>query len=88
MTDYVNCPACRGRGMIPLEDAEVLEAHDDANRSEARQLQRQREQEIARVNLARRIADAEERQRAMERVILGHQAAAADAAGEACAATP
>jgi uncharacterized Zn finger protein (UPF0148 family) len=27
MSNYVSCPACKGRGLIPLEQAEAIKAH-------------------------------------------------------------
>jgi hypothetical protein len=35
MSDYVNCPTCHGRGVIPLEEARRIEAHGQASRDAA-----------------------------------------------------
>jgi hypothetical protein len=32
MSDYVNCPACGGRGVLPLEEAQRIEEHAVAGR--------------------------------------------------------
>ena len=37
MTDYVNCPACKGKGVLPLEEARRIESHADAAADEARE---------------------------------------------------
>jgi hypothetical protein len=45
MADYVSCPACHGKGLIPLEEAARIEAHVAADREEQAREQREREEQ-------------------------------------------
>ncbi len=67
MTDYVSCPTCHGRGLIPAEDAAVIEAHASTEYSETQKLQRLREQEMHEKLLAAKLADAAARQASLDR---------------------
>jgi hypothetical protein len=35
MSDFVNCPTCHGRGVVPLATAESMHAHGQAALAEA-----------------------------------------------------
>ena len=67
MSDYVNCPACHGRGVIPLEEARRIEAHHQTD-YEAEQA---RQAEVLQRNAARRTRAAEERLRDLEAAVYG-----------------
>jgi hypothetical protein len=71
MADFANCPACHGRGVIPLAEAERIEVHAEANRDVARAGQREREAGMLRANLERRKAEAEARQAEIEALVSG-----------------
>lgn len=68
MSDYVSCPACKGKGLIPLEDAEAIKAHASVTASEAQQAAWEHRRDMVRLdnevrarNLEARKADAEKR---------------------------
>lgn len=61
MADYANCPTCHGPGVIPVEQAERIEAHATVNYDAAREEQRQREAQWRRAEVERRKAAAEQR---------------------------
>lgn len=44
MADYVSCPACHGKGLIPLEQAARIEVHDTANWEAKRREQAERDE--------------------------------------------
>ena len=61
MSDYVNCPACHGKGVIPLEEARRIEAHQMVTRDE-QAAERQRERaEQDRAEIEYRIKVSRER---------------------------
>lgn len=55
MTDYVSCPACHGKGLLPLEEAERIRAHDRVTGDEQAGRQRREEAELRRADLAARL---------------------------------
>jgi hypothetical protein len=61
MSDYVSCRACHGPGLIPLKEAARTEVYDTVNWDAAREAQREREREINRAVLRRRMEAAEDR---------------------------
>lgn len=73
MTDYVNCPTCHGRGVIPLEEARRIEAHQTVTLSEQAAERACQEAESRRANLAatleRRKAEAERRLAAIKATV-------------------
>ena len=85
MADYVNCPTCHGRGLIPLEDAARIGAHTQLEAGERQRAERQHR--VAMVELdnklraerqsqtvAQRTAATEKRLADIEAVIYGvHQ---------------
>jgi len=36
MSDYVSCPTCHGKGLVPLEEAARIEQHENAFVEQAR----------------------------------------------------
>jgi hypothetical protein len=54
VVDYVSCPVCHGKGLIPIEDAKVIEAHDQAEVDEAHQRNGNKPQRSGRIVLDRR----------------------------------
>jgi hypothetical protein len=70
MTDYANCPACHGRGVIPLEEARRIEAHKLVTASEAeaerQRRERQLRQDVIAATLEAKRAQAERRLAAIE----------------------
>jgi hypothetical protein len=69
MSDYANCPTCHGKGVIPLETAQRIEAHGQVSHDAARQLQRERLAEDRRAEIAWRIKDAEDRYRRFQETV-------------------
>jgi hypothetical protein len=75
MSDYVSCPTCQGRGLVPLADAEAIEAHSAASWNEAQREQRERQTVIVRANFDARVAAAEARSAAIEAAVFASEAA-------------
>jgi hypothetical protein len=62
MSDYVSCPACKGKGLIPLEDAEVIEAHASVTASDAQRAAWEHQREMVRRDNELRAMNLEARQ--------------------------
>ncbi|MGO9783406.1 MAG: hypothetical protein ACLPQY_27135 [Streptosporangiaceae bacterium] len=71
MADFVSCPACHGRGLIPLEDAEPVIAHTDATAQAAQEQRREREAAVLGNRLATLKTSAEDRMAALESLVYG-----------------
>jgi len=69
MADYANCPTCHGRGLIPLADAEAIQAHADANAQVTHGERRQREQDVIDARIARLRSAAEDRLAAFKSLV-------------------
>ena len=78
MSDYVSCPTCKGNGLIPLEDAEAIEAHASVTASDAQRAAWEHRRDMVRLdneararNLEARKADAEKRFAELEAACFG-----------------
>jgi len=85
MSDYVSCPTCQGKGLIPLEDAAAIEAHASVTASEAQRAAWEHRAEMVRLdneararNLEARKADAEKRFAELEAACFGPPRTAAE----------
>jgi hypothetical protein len=65
VSDYANCPTCHGRGVVPLETAQAIETHAQANtelaREEAATRRREAEEKLRRDDLAARLEAKQKR---------------------------
>jgi hypothetical protein len=80
--EFVNCPTCHGRGVVPLETAEVLMdagldrqradwAHRVAMVEADNKLRARRDAEVNRQRVERLTQQAEQRQRELEGLVFG-----------------
>jgi len=81
VSDYVSCPSCRGRGLIPLEKAQQIGAHaqaeaDDRQRAawEHRAGMVRQDNELRQRTVEQRKKDAEDRLRKLEELVSGKPA--------------
>lgn len=71
MADYVNCPTCHGRDLIPLADAEAITAHAEATAQAAQEQRRAREAAVLEARLAVAMKAADNRMAAIEAAVYG-----------------
>lgn len=69
MSDFISCPTCHGKGLVPVETAAPIEVHTDAERQAERDRQRQREQDALDARNADRRPEMAERQARMESLL-------------------
>ena len=71
MSDYVNCPTCHGRGVIPLEEAARIETHTSTSYEQQQAAQRQRQADVHARILKERTEAAERRIADLNAVLFG-----------------
>jgi uncharacterized Zn finger protein (UPF0148 family) len=72
MSDYVTCPTCKGKGLVPLEDAEAIEAHASVTANEVQRAAWEHRLEMVRrdneIRAMSAMTDAEREERARRRL--------------------
>jgi hypothetical protein len=75
VSDYVSCPACKGKGIIPLEDAARIKTHARVEADERWHAEQERKRELNQQVLAATLEakkkKAEDRLAAIERAAFG-----------------
>jgi hypothetical protein len=75
MSDYVSCPICKGTGLIPLQDAEAIEAHASVTASETQRVAWEHQREMVRRDNELRAMSLEARQEQARQRLAGLEAA-------------
>ena len=71
MSDYVSCPACHGRGLLPLEDAQRINVHDLVIADERAAERQQADADRQRILLEARMRAAQHSQAKLDALVFG-----------------